>query len=483
MTIKEIRQGLKKRKISAKEIAETFLSNIEKKDREIQAYLTTTKKLALEQAEKIDKKIAKKEELPPLAGIPIAIKDNILVEGQLCTAGSKILENYVASYDATVVRKLKEAGALILGKTNLDEFAMGSSNENSAFGLTFNPYDKKRVPGGSSGGSAAAVAANMALGALGSDTGGSVRLPAAFCGVVGLKPTYGSVSRFGLIAMASSLDQIGPIAKTVQDVKEIFDVIKGKDPLDPTTVEFKSKTLDFEFRNLRIGVPKEYFTKGLNPKVEKKIQEVVLYYQKEGARIKQISLPHTQYALPAYYIIMPCEVSANLARYDGIKYGNSIIKNSKFKPQNLLEVYFKTRGHFLGPEVKRRIMLGTFALSSGYYEAYYLRAQKVRTKIKQDFEKAFQKVDLILTPMAPDVAFKIGERISDPVQMYLSDIFTVSANLASLPAICVPAGFIKNLPVAFQLIGPAFQEELLFFVAQKYFDANYSNTNSAISRG
>ncbi len=474
LTIKDIRQGLQNKEFSAKEIALAFLNNIEKKNRDLRAYLTISKDLALTQANNIDKKIAANENLPPLAGIPLAIKDNILVEGETCTAASKVLENYTASYDATVVKKLKESGAVILGKTNLDEFAMGSSTENSAFGPTRNPYDKERVPGGSSGGSAAAVAAGLAVGALGSHTGGSIRLPASFCGVVGLKPTYGAVSRFGLIAMASSLDQIGPFARTVQDAKAIFDVIKGTDPLDSTSVEPEIQNSKFKIQNLKIGVPKEYFIKGLNPEVEKRIQEAISYYEKQGAKIEQISLPHTKYALPAYYIIMPCEVSANLARYDGIKYGKSKFQNlhdkedPKFQTQNLLDVYLETRREYLGPEVKRRIMVGTFALSSGYYDAYYLRAQKVRTKIKEDFDQAFQEVDLILTPIAPNTAFKIGERISDPVQMYLSDIFTVSVNLAALPAISVPAGIAAGLPVGFQLIAPAFQEELLLKTASAY---------------
>jgi aspartyl-tRNA(Asn)/glutamyl-tRNA(Gln) amidotransferase subunit A len=363
-----------------------------------------------------------------------------------------------------------------LGKTNLDEFAMGSSTENSAFFPTKNPFDLKRVPGGSSGGSAAAVAANFCVFALGSDTGGSIRQPASFCGIVGLKPTYGSVSRYGLIAFASSLDQIGPMTKNIEDAKIVFDVIKGKDEMDSTSVNPKSQILNskqirnskFEIQNLRIGVPKEYFIKGIDPEVERMIKEAIKKYEEMGAKIVEISLSHTEYALPCYYIIAPSEASANLARYDGIKYGFSKIPNSKFQIPNLLDVYFESRGKGFGPEVRRRIMLGTYALSAGYYEAYYLRAQKIRTLIKEDFEKAFEIVDAIFTPTSPTPPFKLGERIDDPLKMYLSDIFTVSVNLAGLPAISIPVGKVKNLPVGLQIIGKPFEEEKIFEIAKIY---------------
>jgi aspartyl-tRNA(Asn)/glutamyl-tRNA(Gln) amidotransferase subunit A len=392
-----------------------------------------------------------------------------LVEGVKCTAGSKILENYVAPYDATVIKKLKEAGAIILGKTNLDEFAMGSSTENSAFFPTKNPLDLERVPGGSSGGSAAAVCANFCVFALGSDTGGSVRQPASFCGIVGLKPTYGSVSRYGLIAFASSLDQIGPMAKNVDDCKIVFEVIRGKDEMDSTSVnsKFQIPNSKIEIKNLKIGVPKEYFVEGIEPEVKEKIEEAIKKYEEMGAKILEISLPHTEYALACYFIISRSEASANLARYDGIKYGFSTSKKQR-TANNLLNVYLESRGGGFGKEVKRRIMLGTFSLSVGYYEAYYLRAAKVRNLIIKDFEKAFEKVDLIFTPTSPTLPFKLGEKIDDPLKMYLSDIFTVSVNLAGLPAISIPVSKVKNLPVGLQIIGKPFEENKIFEVAKFY---------------
>jgi len=404
-----------------------------------------------------------KRELPPLAGVPCAIKDNILVEGYKCTAGSKILEDFVAPFDATVVKKIKKAGAIILGKTNLDELAMGSSNENSAFFPTRNPLDLERVPGGSSGGSAAAVAANFCVFSLGSDTGGSVRQPASFCKIVGLKPTYGAVSRFGLIAFASSLDQIGPLAKTVSDCQIVFDVISGKDDFDSTSVEFKREEGEIDVKNLKIGVPKEYFGEGIEEIVKKEIEKAILKYEKAGAKIFEISLPHSEYALPCYYIIAPAEASSNLARYDGLRYGiKKLPELSEFK--DFWEIYFKNRKKF-GKEVKRRIMLGTFVLSAGYYEAYYLRAQKVRGKIAKDFEEAFKKVDVIFTPTSPTLPFKLGERISDPLKMYFSDLLTVSVNLAGLPAISIP---VSNLPIGLQIIGKPFGEKEIFKVAKIY---------------
>jgi aspartyl-tRNA(Asn)/glutamyl-tRNA(Gln) amidotransferase subunit A len=399
--------------------------------------------------------------------VPCAIKDNILIEGKKCTAGSRILENYLAPYDATVIKKLKTAGAIFLGKTNMDEFAMGSSTENSAFGATKNPHDLERVPGGSSGGSAAAVAADECVYALGSDTGGSIRQPASFCGVVGLKPTYGAVSRYGVMAMASSLDQIGPLAKNVADCKLVFDAIKGKDKMDSTsanspTADRRPLTVD----KLRIGLPKEYFAKGIDPAVEKLVREAIAKMEKQGAKIEEISLPHSEYALASYYIIIFSEISANLARFDGVKYGFSAGGDASLETNDLLSVYLKSRQHGFGDEVRRRIMLGTYSLSSGYYDAYYLRAQKVRAKILEDFKKAFTKVDLIMTPVAPTTAFKIGEKTADPVQMYLSDIYTVPVNMAGVPAMAMPCGKVDNLPVGLQIIGPHFSEELIFEAGQ-----------------
>ncbi len=467
--IKEIHKSLIKKEFSALELCQKYLERIKNFDRKIKSFLTLSEDLAIFQAKRIDEMIAQGKEIPILAGIPCAIKDNILVKNVKCTAGSRILENYIAPYDATCIKKLKEKGAVILGKTNLDEFAMGSSTENSAFFKTKNPLDLERVPGGSSGGSAAAVAADFCVFALGSDTGGSVRQPASFCGIVGLKPTYGAVSRFGLIAFASSLDQIGPMTKTVEDCQIVFEAIKGKDDMDSTSVEisnFKFQMLNV--KTLRIGIPKEYFVEGIDPKVEKVIKKAIKKYEEMGAEIIEISLPHTEYALPTYCIIATSEASANLARYDGIKYGYSKMSNVKCQMSNLLDVYFKSRGEGFGPEVKRRIMLGTFSLSSGYYEAYYLRAQKVRQKIFEDFEKAFKIVNVIFTPTSPTIAFKLGEKIEDPLKMYLSDVFTVSANLAGLPAISIPCGKIEGLPVGLQIIGKPFSEKLLFEIAKLY---------------
>ncbi|PIP27912.1 MAG: Asp-tRNA(Asn)/Glu-tRNA(Gln) amidotransferase GatCAB subunit A [Candidatus Moranbacteria bacterium CG23_combo_of_CG06-09_8_20_14_all_35_22] len=472
--IKELHNKLISGEITSTQLVEQYFAVISQKNKDINAYLTLTKELALEQAKKVDEKISRGEEIGILEGIPGAIKDNICIENVRTTAGSKILDNYVAPYDATVIKKLKEAGAIILGKTNLDEFAMGSSTENSAYGATKNPHDLERVSGGSSGGSAVAVASDMAVWSLGSDTGGSIRQPASFCGIVGLKPTYGRVSRYGLIAMASSLDQIGPMAKSVEDVAIILSIISEKDKLDATSTPSVNKRyedyLTGEVKGLKIGIVKEYLA-GLNEDVKKIINGVIEKYKKLGAQIVEIELPNAKYALPTYYIIQPCETSSNLARFDGIKYGMRADdkKNSDYNPdglpKNLLENYLDTRAYELGAEVKRRIMLGTYALSAGYYDAYYLRAQKVRTLIKQDFQKAFEKVDLILTPTTPSTAFKLGEKNQDPLQMYLEDIFTITANIAGVPAISVPGGEIKingkNLPIGFQLLGKWFDEETL----------------------
>ncbi|MBI2626533.1 MAG: Asp-tRNA(Asn)/Glu-tRNA(Gln) amidotransferase subunit GatA [Candidatus Nealsonbacteria bacterium] len=448
-----------KKEFSALELTKAFLDEIDKSNEKIFAFLTVTRDSALSQAKRIDDLISAGQDLPLLAGIPLAVKDNIMVEGARCTASSKILEEYIAPYDATVIKKLKEQGIVILGKTNLDEFAMGASTENSAFGPTRNPHDLSRVPGGSSGGSAAAVAGNLSVCALGSDTGGSIRQPASFCGAVGLKPTYGAVSRYGLIAMASSLDQIGPITKTAQDAALVFEAIEGKDEKDSTSVNSKIKNqkskLEFKIQNLRIGVPKEYFMKGMDKEVEKTVKNAINKLEEAGAEVREVSLPYsTDYALAAYYIIMPSEVSANLARYDGIKYGYS-----SPAAKNLMEVYSKSRGEGFGKEVKRRIMFGTYALSSGYYEAYYLRAQKVRTKIIEDFNRVFKSVDVIATPTAPTTAFKLGDKTKDPLSMYLADIFVTAVNLAGLPAISLPCGKIQGLPVGLQIIGRHFEED------------------------
>lgn len=464
LTIAQAHDKLKKKEFSSVELTKAYLEQIKKSDKEINAYLTVSEDSAITEAELADKKIASGN-FSQLTGIPCAIKDAILVEGQKCTAASKILENYLAPYDATVIKKLKAEGAVILGKTNMDEFAMGGSGENSAFGATKNPYDKTRVAGGSSSGSAAAVAAKEACYSLGSDTGGSIRLPSSFCGVVGLKPTYGAVSRYGLIAFGSSLDQIGPIAKNVEDIKIVFKAISGKDSLDATSTDYVFNNSDIGFKGLKIGVPKEYFVKGINPEVEKLIKNAIEKVKGPegypGAEIKEISLPNTEFALACYYIIAPSEASANLARFDGIKYGLSE------KGNELLDVYLKTKGHGFGKEVKRRIMLGTYSLSSGYYDAYYKKAQQVRQLIKQDFIKAFEKVDLLFTPVSPEPAIKIGERIENPLSMYLMDIYTVSVNLAGLPAISLPAGNINGLPVGLQIIGNHFEENKILSIASQ----------------
>ena len=464
------------KEFSALEATQAFFDTIKEKDKNIGAFLSLNERNAIQQAEEVDLAIAKDETIGPLAGITIALKDNMLLKGLPATAGSKILEHYTASYDGTVVEKLKKERAVFLGKTNLDEFAMGSSTENSAFQKTKNPHDTSRVPGGSSGGSAAAVAADMAIAALGSDTGGSIREPAAFSGVVGFKPSYGAVSRSGLIAMSSSLDQIGPLTKTVEDAAILYDAIRGHDPLDATSknITYKKPLTELDtdkLKNLVIGLPEEYFIDGLSPAVSQKVNEAIETFTKLGIRTKKVSLPHTKYALSCYYIIMPAEVSSNLARFDGIRYART--PDLAFK--NLLEIYLKQRGEGFGPEVKRRIILGTFVLSSGYYDAYYAKAQKVRTLIAQDFDRAFEEVDVILTPVTPTPAFKFGEKTDDPLAMYLSDIFTIPANLAGIPAISIPVDSPlvteyspENLPVGFQLMGSQFHEDDVLGLGQLY---------------
>jgi aspartyl-tRNA(Asn)/glutamyl-tRNA(Gln) amidotransferase subunit A len=470
LNISQAHRGLAKKEFSAVELTRAFLDRINKTDKprtvqgkNISAFLTITDDLALKQAKKIDEQIVAGRDIPLLAGVPLAVKDNILVEGVKTTCASKILKDYIAPYDATCIKKLKKLGAVILGKTNLDEFAMGASTENSAFFPTKNPHDLERVPGGSSGGSAAAVADNLCCYALGSDTGGSIRQPASFCGVVGLKPTYGAVSRYGLVAFASSLDQIGPITKTAEDAKIVFDAISGKDPLDSTSVESQSisHSVTQSLSNLVLGVPKEYFVEGIDPQVKEIIKKAVKKFENLGAKIEEVSLPHTKYTIPTYYLINTSEASANLARYDGIKYGLS-----KTKGKDLLDVYLESKAEGFGDEVKRRIMLGTYALSAGYYDAYYLKAQKVRTLIIEDFYDVFKKVDAVLSPTAPTPPFKLGEKIADPLSMYLCDIFTAPVNLVGLPAISVPAGLAGKLPVGLQIIGRPFEENKILEISQ-----------------
>ncbi|MEK9153379.1 MAG: Asp-tRNA(Asn)/Glu-tRNA(Gln) amidotransferase subunit GatA [Patescibacteria group bacterium] len=461
LTIKEIHQNLLNKDFSARELTEHCLETIKKEEPKIGAFLSVSDNSALEQADVVDEKIKQGQEITLLSGVPCAIKDAILVAGQKCTAGSRILENYLAPYDATAIAKLKKQGVIILGKTNLDEFAMGSSTEHSAFQATRNPHDLTRVPGGTSGGSAAAVAARECVFALGSDTGGSIRQPASFCGVVGLKPTYGAVSRYGLIAHASSLDQIGPLTKTVEDCQIVFDTIKGKDEHDATSTDADNPSVNVDLKNVKIGIPKEYFGEGLEKATREIIESIIKKAEKAGAEIREISLPHSQYALACYYLVSTSEASANLARFDGIKYGLSQTAI------NLAEVYLKSRGEGFGSEVKRRIMLGTFALSSGYYDAFYAKAQKVRTMIKQDFDQAFEQVDFIFTPVSPFPAFKIGEKIDDPLKMYLSDILTVPISLAGAPALSLPVGQDGHLPVGLQIISRPFNEKGIFQIGQK----------------
>ncbi|HEV2231881.1 MAG TPA: Asp-tRNA(Asn)/Glu-tRNA(Gln) amidotransferase subunit GatA [Terriglobia bacterium] len=469
LAIHELRQQLTAKKVSAEELVSAHLDRIETADKNVRAYLTLSPERAMEQARKIDGMISSGDPLPPLAGVPMAVKDVISTRGLRTTCGSKILEHYIPPYDATAVSRLESAGACILGKTNCDEFAMGSSTENSGYFTTRNPHDLTRVPGGSSGGSAAAVAANLATVALGSDTGGSIRQPAAFCGVVGMMGTYGRVSRFGLVAFASSLDHIGPFGRCVRDVATVLEVIAGRDPNDSTSADVPvpdyEAALERNVRGLKIGVPKEYFA-GLSSQVGDNIQKGIDLLTKLGCKIEAISLPHTDYAIACYYIIATAEASSNLARYDGVRYG---FRSPEF--DDLREMYRKTRDQGFGAEVKRRIMLGTHVLSSGYYDAYYLKAQKVRALIARDFVEAFDEVDIILTPTSPSPAFKLGELVDDPLQMYLADIYTVTADLAGVPGISVPCGKTKDspqLPVGMQLLAKHFDEEKLLQVAHAF---------------
>jgi aspartyl-tRNA(Asn)/glutamyl-tRNA(Gln) amidotransferase subunit A len=468
MTAVDIADAVRQRRASAQDVAKEFLARIEKIDPSIKSFLHVLTEPAMAQAKAVDEKIAKGEPAGDLAGVPVAIKDNINISGAKTTCASKILDNYVSPYDATVIQKLRKAGAVFIGKTNLDEFAMGSSTENSAYFTTKNPWNTACIPGGSYGGSAAAVAARLAPLSLGSDTGGSIRQPAALCGVVGLKPTYGRVSRFGVVAFASSLDQIGPFAHNVSDAALLLRVISGHDPKDATSLDqplpLGEKGLADNLKGLKIGLPKEYFIDGTSAEVSKAVKDAIDFYKKSGAEIIDVSLPHTDAGIAVYYVLAPSEASANLARFDGVRYGHRSAKAT-----NLLEQYELSRMEGFGPEVKRRIMLGTYALSSGYYDAYYLRAQKVRTLIRRDFEDAFKKVDLLLTPTTPTPAFKIGEKSDDPVQMYLSDVFTISCNLAGVPGLSIPCGFSSNgLPIGLQFLGRPFEEDKMMAAARAY---------------
>ncbi len=467
MTIVEIKAALQSRQLSIMDIVSFYLGMIEKENSDLNAYLSVFGDKAMQEAGAADARLAAGHDARPLEGVPVALKDNILVAGERCTAGSRILENYIASYDATVVTRLKEAGAIILGKTNLDEFAMGSSTENSAFGPTKNPRARAYVPGGSSGGSAAAVAGNLAMVAVGSDTGGSIRQPASFCGIVGMKPTYGRVSRSGLVALASSFDQIGPFAKTVEDAALVFSVISGKDKHDANTAanekfDFSSAQIKQSIKGLKIGLPEEYFVEGLDTKVGEITERAAKLLEEAGATLHPVRMPHTKYALATYYLVMPAELSANLARFDGIRYGFSVANE---RDKAMWDIFFESRSKGFGDEARRRIILGTFALSSGYYDAYYRKAQLVRALIRKDFLDAFKKVDVLLTPTSPMLPFKFGDRTSDPLSMYLADLYTVSANLSGVPGLSLNAGFVGELPVGVQLMAPFNEEETLFRAA------------------
>lgn len=471
-SINEILAGLRAGDFSSRELTTYFLQRIDTLESRIHAFLALDPDCALVKADEADTSLAdwrsgRRDTIPALLGLPIAVKDVLCVDGFACTAGSRILEGFRPPFTATSVQRLLEAGVVVVGKTNTDEFAMGSSTENSAYGATHNPWNLDHVPGGSSGGSAAAVAARMIPAALGTDTGGSVRQPASYCGVTGIKPTYGRVSRYGLIAYGSSLDTAGVLARSAQDAQILLRIMAGYDALDATTSDlpiFPSvPDTDVDLTGVRIGLPMEYFIEGIQPEVESAVKEAVSLLEEHGATVVQVSLPHTQYALPVYYLIAPAEASANLARFDGVRYGLRV------GDEGLISMFSKTRGQGFGAEVKRRIMLGTYALSAGYYDAYYGQAQKVRTLIKQDFEKAFEHVDVIAAPIAPTTAFKLGEHTDDPLAMYLEDVFTLPANLAGVPGLAFPVGFdSKQLPIGMQLMGPQFSEQVLFRTASFY---------------
>jgi len=468
LTIDAARSAVEERKTTAVELAAAFYSKIEREDPPIGAYLTLSKERALAQAERMDRRVEQGNALPPLGGVPVGIKDVLVTSGVRTTAGSKILGRYIPPYDSTAVARMEAAGAVILGKLNCDEFAMGSSNENSAFYPVHNPHDLSRVPGGSSGGSAAAVAAGMAVAALGSDTGGSIRQPASFCGVVGLMPTYGRVSRYGLIAFASSLDHVGPLTRSVNDAALVLRTIAGRDPMDPTSADVPVPDyvaeLEKPVKGLRLGIAREYFGEGLEPEVRAAVEAAIEKLAGLGCEIVKVSLPHTEYAIPTYYMVATAEASSNLARFDGVRYGLRA-KDAR----TLSEMYRRTRDLGFGSEVKRRIMLGTYALSAGYYDAYYLKAQKVRTLVTRDFEQAFGKVDAILTPTSPTAAFRLGEKVDDPLAMYLADIYTVTADLAGIPGISVPCGETRQkLPIGLQILGKHFDEATVLRVAHAY---------------
>ncbi len=466
----ELQQKLSRREVSAVEITQSVLARADKVDSTIQSFITRTPEAALAQAKRVDEKLARGEDVSPLAGIPGALKDNMCTKGVKTTCASKILANFVPPYDATITEKLAAADAVIVGKANLDEFAMGSSTENSGFCVTRNPWDTERVPGGSSGGSGAAVAAGEAIWSLGSDTGGSIRLPAAYCGVVGLKPTYGRVSRYGLVAYASSLDQIGPFARDVRDCALVLGAISGHDRRDSTSInapvpDYTAK-LEAGVKGLKIGLPREYFVAGMQPEVEAAIRRSIDELVAMGAELVEVSMPHTQYALATYYLIATAEASSNLGRYDGVGFGH------RGEGGDIVSMYKRSRAEGFGPEVQRRIMLGTYALSSGYYDAYYLKALKVRTLIKQDFDRAFGQVDVLIAPIAPTTAFKIGEKVEDPLAMYLVDVCTIPSNLAGVPALSLPCGFADGLPIGMQIIGPHLSEATLLQVAYTFEQAH-----------
>ena len=468
LTVHELLSGLRRRDFSSRELTEAFLARIDSLEPTLHAFITLTPELALAAADEADAILHNQADPPPLTGLPLAVKDVLCLEGVRCTCGSKILENFIPPFTATTVQRLLDAGIVPLGKTNTDEFAMGSSTENSAYGPTRNPWNTACVPGGSSGGSAAAVAARLTPAAFGTDTGGSVRQPCSFCGATGIKPTYGRTSRYGLVAYGSSLDTVGMIARDVADVALLFRQFAGFDPLDATSVQTPVPEYILpespDLNSLRIGVPEEYFIKGIQPEVETAVRAAITQMETQGAVVIPINLPHTEYALPVYYLIAPAEASANLARYDGIRFGPRLGEG-----ENLLEMYVQTRGKLFGPEVKRRIMLGTYALSAGYYDAYYEKAQKVRTLIKSDFDQAFNQVDVIAAPVAPTTAFKFGQHTDDPLAMYLEDVFTLPANLAGVPGLAFPVGYDKDgLPIGIQLMGPHFKEDLLFRVGHAY---------------
>jgi aspartyl-tRNA(Asn)/glutamyl-tRNA(Gln) amidotransferase subunit A len=467
LTLDDAGKRLRNREFSSLELTEAVFQRIAASDDKIHAYLTVARDAGLEQARQADERLKQDSGISPLLGIPIAVKDNFLTCGLRTTCASKILGEFIPPYDAATVQKLRAAGAVITGKTNLDEFAMGSSAENSAFFPTRNPWNLERIPGGSSGGSAAAVVSDQCIAALGTDTGGSIRQPAAFCGVVGLKPTYGRVSRYGIVAFASSMDQVGPMTKDVRDSALLLEAIAGPDPADSTSVNRAvpryASSLTEGVKGLRLGIPKEYFVAGMQAEVERAVRTAIVKLEKSGAVIEEISLPHTEYAVAVYYIVATAEASSNLARYDGMRYGH------RADAKDLIETYRISRDEGFGAEVKRRIMLGTYALSAGYYDAYYLKAQKVRTLIKRDFDEAFKRCDVIVTPTTPTTAFKLGEKTQDPLQMYLSDIYTISINLAGLPALSLPCGFdSEGMPIGLQIIGKPFDESTIFRVAYNY---------------